>query len=1011
MNTPRVKSPGLRRLTALLLSIPLAGPTFFLQTTGAVPRTTLQQQQQSERLSSDTKMYSVTAVASPQGVLIRWKTSFELDNVGFNIFRERAGLRIQINREIVPGSAFIVGQNVPLRAGYSYSWFDSGGTADSVYSIEALALNGTVKSFGNILPTWQDKIRNEGALVDSNAHSLSGSVPSVQKEYPTATGALLSSEGSREDQWVIASQTALKIAVKKDGWYRVTQQQMVAAGFDPVVDIANLRLFLNARELAIRTSRTTGQFANGDFIEFYGQGVDTPTTDSNVYYLTAGATTGKRIAGGGKRTPDVLRSEGSLPGPVSGPFPSLEFNPSTWFWWIPSPNPSAPGLNAPAARKPVEALSSSAATALPVQAPAETASIEVERIPKSTPAADTLPVKATPSETKPPAVQEEVPAAAKVTKKKSRKGKKKRVVKRRFAHAVAVPVAGGNALSFSYTVERKDRQVYFSSLINGDTENYFGAVLTTLPVDQALTIPNPATLSGGIAQLQIALQGASSTNHVVNVEFNGVAVGTLSFFGQENKVMAFNVPAAQLQNGANNVRLIPAAGSGLSIVDYVRVTYPHLYIADSGTLRFTLDASQSARIDGFNTQNIRLIDYTDPFAVKVIRPLVEANGAGYTAQVPSTTSQRLFYAIPESDADQSATLSLNQPSNLNAGSNGADLLIIAHRSLIPSLAPLTALRTSQGLIVKEVDVEDTYDEFSFGAHGPQPIRDFLSWANTHWTKVPRYIIFAGDASSDPRNYLGFGNLDFVPTKLVDATFSETASDDWLCDFNNDGAADIPVGRLPVRTPAEASLVISKIVNFAPANTPQTALLVADTQGSYYFNFEQANTQVQTLLPASMTVQRVDRRLEPSDAQARADILAKFNAGLALVNYSGHGNVDTWTGGSIFTTADAATLTNGNRLPFVVVMDCLNGYFQDPQVQGIAEALIKAPNGGAVAAFASSGSTIPDGQHAMSTQLYTTLYGSQSVALGDAIKTAKAATFDIDVRRTWVFFGDPSMKIR
>src|SRR5882724_12362730 len=149
MNTPRVKSPGLRRLTALLLSIPLAGPTFFLQTTGAVPRTTLQQQQQSERLSSDTKMYSVTAVASPQGVLIRWKTSFELDNVGFNIFRERAGLRIQINREIVPGSAFIVGQNVPFRIGYSYSWFDSGGTADSVYSIEALALNGTVKSFGN----------------------------------------------------------------------------------------------------------------------------------------------------------------------------------------------------------------------------------------------------------------------------------------------------------------------------------------------------------------------------------------------------------------------------------------------------------------------------------------------------------------------------------------------------------------------------------------------------------------------------------------------------------------------------------------------------------------------------------------------------------------------------------------------------------------------------------------------------------------------------------------------
>jgi hypothetical protein len=93
------------------------------------------------------------------------------------------------------------------------------------------------------------------------------------------------------------------------------------------------------------------------------------------------------------------------------------------------------------------------------------------------------------------------------------------------------------------------------------------------------------------------------------------------------------------------------------------------------------------------------------------------------------------------------------------------------------------------------------------------------------------------------------------------------------------------------------------------------------------------------------------------------------------------------------------------------MDCLNGYFQDPVLQGLAETLMKAPNGGAVAAFASSGLTVPDGQHAMATQLYTLLYGSQSIPLGDAVKTAKAATTDIDVRRTWILFGDPSMKIR
>src|SRR5262249_45629306 len=163
----------------------------------------------------------------------------------------------------------------------------------------------------------------------------------------------------------------------------------------------------------------------------------------------------------------------------------------------------------------------------------------------------------------------------------------------------------------------------------------------------------------------------------------------------------------------------------------------------------------------------------------------------------------------------------------------------------------------------------------------------------------------GDASYDARNYLGLGNFDFVPTKQIDtgiistATALETASDDWLTDFNNDGIADISVGRLPARTLNDASLMVSKIVNYSPANTTQSAVLVADTQGSYYFNFEMASDQVGSLLPSTMTIEKVYRRLQPSDADARANIIAKFNSGPALAVYSGHGNVNIW-GGQIFT---------------------------------------------------------------------------------------------------------------
>src|SRR4030095_6971096 len=256
----------------------------------------------------------------------------------------------------------------------------------------------------------------------------------------------------------------------------------------------------------------------------------------------------------------------------------------------------------------------------------------------------------------------------------------------------------------------------------------------------------------------------------------------------------------------------------------------------------------------------------------------------------------------------------------------------------------------------------------------------------------------------------------VPTKLVDtgtpgaATALETASDDWLTDFDGDGIGDITVGRLPVRTVAEANLVVSKIVNYSPASAGNKALLVADTQGSYYFNFEAANDQVATTLPAGMTIQKVYRRLQPSDAEAKANIIANLNSGQSVAVYSGHGNVNIW-GGSIFTATDAAALTNGNRLSFVVVMDCLNGSFADPSLKSLAESFLSAPGGGAVASFASSGLTIPDGQHQMGLRMFQLLYSGSPMAIGDASRLAKSATTDMDVRRTWILFGDPTLKIR
>jgi len=92
------------------------------------------------------------------------------------------------------------------------------------------------------------------------------------------------------------------------------------------------------------------------------------------------------------------------------------------------------------------------------------------------------------------------------------------------------------------------------------------------------------------------------------------------------------------------------------------------------------------------------------------------------------------------------------------------------------------------------------------------------------------------------------------------------------------------------------------------------------------------------------------------------------------------------------------------------MTCLNGFFQNPYSETLAEALIKATGGGAIAIWTSSGLTEPDKQAVMNKELIKLLFGRESLTLGEATARAKAATGDEDIRRTWILFGDPSQRL-
>src|SRR5205807_7567572 len=68
-------------------------------------------------------------------------------------------------------------------------------------------------------------------------------------------------------------------------------------------------------------------------------------------------------------------------------------------------------------------------------------------------------------------------------------------------------------------------------------------------------------------------------------------------------------------------------------------------------------------------------------------------------------------------------------------------------------------------------------------------------------------------------------------------------------------------------------------------------------------------------------------------------------------------------------------------------------------------------GGAVAVWASSGLTAPADQSAMNRAFFQLMFDARYPTLGEVIVAAKGLIADVDVRRTWIFFGDPAMQLK
>jgi hypothetical protein len=593
---------------------------------------------------------------------------------------------------------------------------------------------------------------------------------------------------------------------------------------------------------------------------------------------------------------------------------------------------------------------------------------------------------------------------------------------------------------------------WFDSRMSPDT----AAGMPTVHRSYVLALDDP--IFSGTARLRAGLHGGAARagfnpDQSVAIYLNDHLVTTHQWQGMTYTTVDEAVPAAWLAAAPAVARLtaavdqLPGIGFYSIAPDWLAVSYPALADAEGDAIYIegTAAGANQVQVSGWSTPEVQVYELRDPDRpVRILTTAAEPAGGGYSVSFWDAALPGPTYALSTRAALRTPlAIEPDTPSSWGTPDHAADYIAIVHPSLWSAIDPLLAHRAAEGLRIAKVDVQDIYDEWSYGRRDPEAIRSFLSYAYHHWNNATQSLVPSPQSLVPPPQYVllvGTGHYDFtgvsgttfpnlIPPFLIhiDPWLGETAADNRYVsvDGPNDYLPEMAIGRIPARTPADVTAVVDKIIAYetAPAGPWQERVVfVADNHLDPAGNFHAYSDAVRlNWLPAGYDDRTIYYNRDYfSGAAMRTAIKAAFDADALVLQWFGHGSRFRWGSVSMFNTLDLAPLAANDTWPFTVSYTCWTGYFINLLTTGngrsLAETLLVTPQRGSVADLSPSGLHVGGALLIFNQGLTQAQFQQRIVRVGLAVDEAKvyyyshAGSFH-DVLDTMVYFGDPALKLR